>query len=42
VTANDEADVRNYFLSIAPKITVDAQDDKPKRRRTKKTGGTDV
>ena len=42
VTANDEADVRNYFLSIAPKITVDAQDDKPKRRRTKKSGGTDV
>ena len=42
VTSNDETDVRNYFTSIAPKVTVDAQDDKPKRRRTKKTGGTDV
>jgi hypothetical protein len=42
VTANDEADVRNYFSSIAPTVTVDAQDDKPKRRRTKKSGGTDV
>jgi len=54
VTANDEADVQNYFASIAPapdtaelasqKITdvVVVQDDKPKRRRAKKTGDTDV
>jgi len=42
VTANDEADVRNYFSSIAPVAPVDTQADKPKRRRTKKSGGTDV
>lgn len=42
VTANDETDVRNYFASIAPAAAVDTQDDKPKRRRTKKSGGTDV
>jgi len=42
VTANDEADVRNYFSSIAPVAPVDTQDDKPKSRRTKKSGGADV
>jgi hypothetical protein len=60
VTANDEADVRNYFASIktappdptasaveqveaAPDdLDTVAQDDKPKRRRSKKSGGSDV
>jgi len=46
VTANDEADVRNYFASIEPTAAVDeaepTQDVKPKRRRSKKSGGSDV
>jgi hypothetical protein len=54
VTASDEVDVQNYFASIAPSLdtaesaspenadVVVGQDDKPKRRRGKKTGDTDV
>ena len=46
VTANDEADVRNYFASIEPTAAVDeaepTQDVHHKRRRSKKSGGSDV
>ncbi len=42
VTANDEVVVRDYFASIASTSDVSTKDDKPKRRRTKKSGGTDV
>lgn len=46
VTANDEADVRNYFASIEPTASVDeaepTQDLKPKRRQSKKSGGSNV
>ncbi len=46
VTVSDEAEVHNYFSSIMPTTTVDEvesmQDDKPKRRQSKKSGGSNV